>query len=116
MTDLFTSSTVPSPPTVVPSADPSGGSLFDQTAQYFAAGGLGNLLPDGLLSANLQPISTNAPAYRQSMLNKYAEMRDFINQLPSDIRNSLVAYDADRVARGSAPMTDRKSTRLNSSH
>lgn len=109
MTDLFIQPQVPSVSPLLQAQpmqpDGSSGNLFDDTARYFAAGGLGNLLPDGLLSANLQPIATNAPAYRQSMLNKYAEMRDFINQLPPEIRNSLIAYDADRVARGSAPMT-----------
>ena len=61
--------------------------------------------PTGAVVGSTQPILPSLNENLQSLQNKYAEFAPLVNALPDDIRNALIDFDSQRVARGSKPLT-----------
>lgn len=59
-----------------------------------------------------QPIIVNQPRAQRSIENKYAGyMQELQGQYNPRIINAMMAYDADRVARGQAPLSEEQTRR-----
>lgn len=54
------------------------------------------------------PVDVNYQRNLTALTNKYTALADTLAQVPEPIRNSLINYDATRVARGASPLTQRQ--------
>ena len=97
-------------PSAITGAGSSPLGLFGSPAN--ALSGLGGMLPSALSQplgirggSTAPPVDKNYQRNLTSLTNKYAEMSQEIADLPDPIRNALMQYDSNRVAKGSAPMT-----------
>jgi hypothetical protein len=76
------------------------------------------VLPDGArqaLAVGDSPtprIFKNLPDNLAALQRKYAELAPVIQQLPEDVRNTLVRMDSDRVAQGGKPLTREETIKL----
>lgn len=52
-----------------------------------------------------EPVDRNYRRNLTTLVNKYRDMSQYMSQLPSPIRQSLINMDAERVALGSQPLT-----------
>lgn len=103
MTDLF----LPTEP-----ASPASFGAFEQTSPFQSTATEGflerasNLIqPTQAVIGSTPPISPTLNENLQALQNKYAEFAPLINALPDDIRNALVDFDSQRIARGAKPLT-----------
>lgn len=68
----------------------------------------GTLSPLGVGRFNplAERIFPDLPRTTKSFLNKYNKFAPVLRQVPPEVRNSLISYDAQRVARGGRPLTE----------
>src|SRR5262245_34802863 len=93
---------------------PSYGTFTDYTRTPFSL--LTRVVPEPVLApfnpvygpTTGPPIDQNYQNHLTSLQNKYQQLSPMLAQLPEPIRNSLINFDAQRVARGSAPLTSQQ--------
>jgi hypothetical protein len=70
--------------------------------------GDGPVLPSAGLSpptGDVGPLQPARPANFTKLTNKWTEFSPFADQFPADVISALIDYDAERLARGSQPLT-----------